>query len=279
MPPSVPTVGLAGLPAPRRLALGLFLLGLLAFHALTQVQLALAVGGGGFPSATDVLHRYHGDPKRSLLHQVLDPTRGIQDPRRMYPFLGTTEEEMSARRTAILAWVEAGATRQGYEAVRGVFEGDATCGLCHSARPDAEGNRRARADLPFDTWEQVVAAARPDHGIAWSELSTTSHNHLFGFLVAALLVGWTFTATRWRGAVVPLLVSLAFVGALADVAAWWATKAFGPPFHLVVMGGGAAFGLSMTAMALLALDEVWFRSVLGRGIARVLRPLRLGRLA
>jgi hypothetical protein len=32
-------------------------------------------------------------------------------------------------------------------------------------------------------------------------------------------------------------------------------------------------------MAALTLDEVWLRSALGRGLAAVLRPLRLGRLA
>jgi hypothetical protein len=259
--------------------LGLFLLGLLSFYGLAQVQLTLAVGGGRWPSAQDVLHRYHGDPTRSVLHKVLDPTLGLEDPKRMYPFLGTTEEELRERRQAVLAWVEGGATREGYAAVAPVLEGEMTCGLCHSTKPDAEGNRRARADLPFESYEQVLAAAQPDRGMAWHELSTTSHNHLFGFLVGALLVGGAFTATRWRGPVVPLLVLLAFGGALVDVAGWWLTKRHGAPFHLLVMAGGGAWGASICAMAVLTLDEVWLRSALGRRLAAVLRLLRLGRLA
>jgi hypothetical protein len=276
--PHDPRPSLSALPPARRLTIGLFLLGLLAFHALTQVQLALAVGGGAWPSPTDVLHRYHGDPTKSVLHKVLDPALGVDDPKRMYPFLGSSDEEMRDRRAAVLAWVEGGATREGYGAVRPVFEGDLTCGLCHSTRPDAEGNPRARHDLPFESWEQVVAAARPDRGMTPADLGTTSHNHLFAFLVGALLVGWAFTGTRWRGPIVPFLVALSFAGALVDVASWWLTKSHGGPFHLLVMAGGAAWGLALTTMAVLTLDELWLRSTIGRVLAAVLRPLRLGHL-
>jgi hypothetical protein len=278
-PTSFPTrPALADLPASRRLALGLFLLGIVGFYGLAQATLTLAVGGGRWPSPADVLHRYHGDPTKSMLHQVLDPSRGIDDPRRMYPFLGTSDAELVERRAAILSWVEAGATREGYAAVRPVFEGEMTCGLCHSTKPDAEGHRRAKADLPFESYEQVLAAARPDRGMPWADLAKTSHNHLFGFLVAALLVSWAFTATRWRGPLVPALVTMTFLGALVDVAAWWATKRSGAPWHLAIMAGGAAFGASLTAMAVLALDELWLRSTLGRAVAAILRPLGLGRL-
>jgi hypothetical protein len=261
------------------LAIGLFLLGLLAFHGLTQVQSALAVGGVAGPSPADVLHRYHGDPTKSVLHVVLDPALDVNDPKRMYAFLGASDEEMRDRRAAILGWVEGGATREGYAAVRHVFEGELTCALCHSTKPDAEGNPRARRDLPFEGYEQVLAAARPDRGISPADLGTTSHNHLFAFLVGALLVSWAFTGTRWRGPVVPLLVAAAFVGALVDVASWWLTKRHGAPFHLVVMAGGAAWGGSVATMAVLTLDELWLRSSVGRVLAAVLRPLRLGRLA
>jgi hypothetical protein len=256
---------------------GLYLLGILGFYGLAQVQLLLNVGGGAWPGPSAVLRRYHGDPTRSTLHHVLDPTLATEDPKRMYGFLADTDEERESRRTAILAWVEAGTKRDGYEAVRPVFEGEATCGLCHSAKPDPSGARRARADLPFDTYEGVLAAARPDSGMSWAELGTTSHNHLFGFMVGALLVGWAFTGTRWRGPLVPGLVALTFVGAFVDVASWWLTKRHGAPWHLFVMGGGASFGIGLGSMAVLALDEVWLASALARLVEPILRALRLGR--
>lgn|GEM_PF-2241341 len=283
-PDASPTVGLprargglAALPGPRRLAVGGFLVVLLGFYAAAQVQLWLAAGGGAFPGPREVLVRYHGDPLRSRLHLALDPARAETDPKRMYLWLGETEDERAAAHRRVLGWVEAGAPRARWGEVAPVFTGAKTCGSCHARGTDAEGLARAKADLPFETWDDVAPSAERGAGMPLGELATTTHNHLFGFATLALLVSWIFTATRWRGPLVPLLVGAASVGIVVDVGAWWLTRAFGAPFHLAVMFGGALFGGAVVAMIVLALDEVALGGVLARLLRSPLVALRLAR--
>ena len=140
----------------------------------------------------------------------------------------------------------------------------------------AEGTG-TRRDLPFDRYVDVLPVTRGDDGIASTELATTAHNHLFNFLVASLLVSLIFGLSRWRGPLVTLLILGTFVGALVDVASWWLTKWYGSPFHWFVFLGGAAFGVCLTGMAALSLDELVFGGRVGRLLEKPLLRLRLAR--
>ena len=119
---------------------------------------------------------------------------------------------------------------------------ESSCAACHARGPDSNGNVRMKFDLPFDTWEDVLPLTRPGGGMSKSELATSSHNHLFGFAVLSLVMSFAFTATRWRGALVPGLILAAFVGSVVDIASWWATRSYGAPWHWGVIVGGALFG-------------------------------------
>jgi hypothetical protein len=265
---------LSDLSRERRLALGLFLLLLLAFYGLAQVKLLTSVGGERYPGPAAVLAKYHGDPKKSVFHKVLDPALPVTDPRNMFQYLGGSDEDRAARRTAILAWVDGGAPREGWLPLSTIFTGDDTCAMCHSTKGPEP---RARSDLPFETYDQVVEAARRDTGMSIHDLATSSHNHMMGFAVVAILASWIFTATRWRGPLVPILVAGAFVGAAVDVGSWWLTRWHGSPFQYGVILGGGAFGACVMAMVVLSLDELWLRGGLGSLLARATAALRLGR--
>src|SRR5262245_35020012 len=105
---------LSDLSPPRRLAVGLFLLLLVGFYLLAQVQLVAVVGdSSAYPGAAVVLARYHGDPTRSRLHKVLDPTLAPDDVRNMYQYLGPGDEAKPVQRKALLDWVEKGMPRGG----------------------------------------------------------------------------------------------------------------------------------------------------------------------
>lgn len=264
---------LSELPPARRLAVGLFLVCMLAFYALAQVKVFTAVGGGSFPGPGAVLSKYHGDRRHSRLHAVLDPHLSTSDTKRMYDHLGVTDEERATNRVRVLGWVEAGAPEKAWPELESIFSGDSTCGGCHSTKDET----RTKRDLPFERYDQVAPFAAPDEGMSLTDLSTSSHNHMFGFAVVALLVSAVFTATRWRGPLVPLLVACAFLGALLDIGSWWLTKAFGSPFHLLVVAGGAAFGAGVLAMVVLSLDELWLRGALARLVSPLVAALRLGR--
>jgi hypothetical protein len=242
----------------------------LLFYVAAQAQLFVVVGGSNaYPGASAVLARYHGDPTKSRFQRVLDPGRPAEDPKNMWKFLGPAEEDRPAQRKAILDWVEAGTPRERWPEVMPIFTGTATCAACHA--PGA-----SRADLPLDTYEHVVAMAGPDRGMTLDDLTTTTHNHLMGFAVAGLLVGMIFTASRWRGPVVSLLAAGVFVGAAIDVLSWWLTHWHGSPWHYAVLLGGGIFGGCLSAMAVLSLDELWFRGAIARLAEPLVKALRLG---
>ena len=269
---------LAALRSDQKLVLGCFLLLVLGFYALAQVKLVTAVPDEhGFPGPATVLVRYHGDPAQSIFHHVLDPELSTNDPKRMYDALGAIDAERSAARIRVLAWVEAGAPRKGWTDVAPLFTGEATCGACHSTRLDG-GKPRAKSDLPLESFEQAAPFARPGGGMSIHELSTSSHNHLMGFAVVALLTSWIFTRSRWRGPIVPILVLGSFAGAAIDVASWWLTWSAGDPFQYGVILGGASFGVATMSMVVLSLDELWNGGRVGVLVARPVVALRLGKL-
>ena len=260
------------LPTAVRLAAGLFLLLLMAFYGMSQAQLVLSLsaGSGRLPGPAAVLAKYHGTRKGSRLHAALDPARPEADPKAMYANLGTTEAERSERRGRILAWVEAGASRDGWPSVAPIFLATENCARCHSR---AESGLRAKADLPFDTYEDVLAVATIDTGMSAVALSLSSHNHLMGFAVSALLVSLAFAFTVWPRRIVLSLIALAFIGPAIDVASWWMTREFGHPFEFGVMLGGGIYALTLGTMSVLCLDEIWLRGRLRRLALRVVPAL------
>jgi hypothetical protein len=137
---------LADLPPARRLAVGLFLVCLLAFYGLAQVKVFTAVGGGGFPGPAAVLAKYHGTRAHSRLHAVLDPAC----PRRTRSGCTTTcatDGDRAANRVRVLR-VEAGAPAAGWPALEPVFAG---CDLRRLSQHEDE--TRTKRDLPFERYE------------------------------------------------------------------------------------------------------------------------------
>ncbi len=243
------TLRLGSLPPLARWAIGAFVVLLLAFEGTAQANLWVQSGGGRLPSPDEVLWKYHGRPRASRLHRVLDAARPRDDPRAMWPFLGDGPAEQAAGRALILSWVDAGAPRERWEEVAPIFTGPLTCGQCH-----APGGKKE--NLPFTTYEGVSVVAQPDRGMSWPDLLVSAHNHVFAFAVMALLLslGTAFTPLlgRWR----LLAIAAAFGGAALDVASWFLTKSVGEPFQYGVILGGGLFGAASTAMAAAILLEV-----------------------
>ncbi len=261
---------LLDLPYPARLAVGAFCVLLLAFHVSAQATLWAQAGGGSMPSTQEVLWKYHGNPARTKLHEVLDLSLPRSSPRAMFWYLDPQAtpdslETVEARRAVVLDWVAAGAPRFGWEPVRQVLQEQGLCRECHGA-----GKEMAR--VPLDTYEDVVKVARPGRGMLPGVLLVSAHNHLFAFAVAALLLGVLTALSGVRRFVASALVLAAFAGAAIDVGGWFLTAAAGDPWQKVVVLGGASFGLATTLMALLVLDEValggWFAKRL-----RIARPV------
>jgi hypothetical protein len=248
----VPRIQLTDLSGPPRLAVGCFAALVLGFALLAQVNLWYQVSGGKPPTPLQVLERYHGNPDRTRLHEVLDPALPPGARRNMSRYLGgvTLDDPVTTqRRKQILDWVDAGAPESGWAQVEPIFTSIESCGACHAVGGE-------RQDLPLSTWAEAVVVAQPGEGYPLGPLLISAHTHLFGFAVLALLLSLGLCATRVRGRLRTALLVGAPLGAALDVASWFLTRAFGAPFHWAILAGGALFGFSTTLMALLVLRDV-----------------------
>ncbi len=237
-------------PGHVRLTAGCFALLILGFGLLAQVNLWVQDGGGSAPGPEQILWKYNGKPDSTKLHMVLDPALPEDDDHAMWPFLGATPAEIETRRKQIFDWIDAGAPNDDVfkSTLRPIFAGEETCGQCHA--PDG-----TMASLPFEYYDEVLVVAQPDRGMPLGQLTISAHNHLFGFAVMALLLSLGLCMTRVGGRLRTVLILAAFVGPALDIGSWFLTKYVGAPFHLTVMAGGALFGLSTMAMALLILAD------------------------
>lgn len=242
---------LVQLPASVLVAIGCFVCLVLGFALLAQVNLWHQVGGGKPATPGDVLLKYHGDPDRSLLHVVLDPALSAQDPHNMWQYLDPEGESavIEERRRTILDWVAAGAPEGGWPQVAPILAEFDICGQCH-----VEGGEKS--DLPFTTYEQTRVVAEVGRLKPLAPLMISAHNHLFGFAVLAFLLSLLLCMSRVVGALRITLILAASGGAALDVASWFFTRAWGSPFHWLIMLGGGAFGLATTGMALAVLRDV-----------------------
>ncbi len=238
-------------PGSLRLAVACFACLVLGFVLLAQANLWQQVGAGGLPGPRAVLLKYHGDPDKTLLHDVLDPARPFDDRRNMSQYLGgidANDPVTAERRTQVLTWVEAGAPESGWEGLAPIFTAVEACGACHA--PGGE-----KADLPLTTHAEVLPTTRYGAPTPLGPLLISAHNHLFGFAVLALLLSVGLCFTRVEGLLRGLLILGASGGAALDIAGWFLTRQWGSPFHLLVVTGGGLFGLTTTVMGLAILRD------------------------
>jgi hypothetical protein len=254
-----------------RLAVGLFLLSLVYFYGHAQWNLRVNVGQQAFPTADDVLLKYHGRREESRLEFVLDPRRNPKKDFAMYQYLDGDYEGPEVQRKryeAIVNWVRAGSSESGWGPVAKIFTHPKLCGNCH-----APGKEMAK--VPLVTFADVKRFARMDTGLSEARLTKLSHSHLAGFALLAVVTSLIFGFTRYRPIIVAPLLLMVFFGPMIDVTGWWLTKQYGMPWPYLIMAGGALFGFGLMAMVALTLDELWLRSLFGRTLNQILRPLGL----
>jgi len=262
---------LADLSPSHRLTAGLFLLSLVYFYGHAQWNLRVNVGQQAFPTARDVLVKYHGQREETRLEFVLDPRRNPKKDLAMYPYLDGDYEgpEVQRERYAkIVSWVRSGSPESGWPEVAPIVTHPKLCANCHAPGKEME-------KVPLTSFRDVKKFARMDTGLSEGRLTKLSHSHLAGFALLAAVTSLIFGFTRYRPIVVVPLVLMAFFGPMMDVTGWWLTKRHGMPWPYLIMGGGALFGIGVMAMVALTLDELWLRSLFGRTLGQILKPLGL----
>jgi len=235
---SMAGASLRTLPIPMRVLFSCFLLtvglGFLAaiyYLFLQDVDPHRKMGMALTPS---VAAKYYGERGNTRLESAL---RGSMSGR-----IGAAERE------PLIAWLRAGAAREGFAAVKPIL--DRNCVACH----------RADSGLPvppLTTFEEVRRVAPLDTGYSLLQLARVSHVHLFGISIIFLLTGLIFALSeiswKWRA---PIL-ALPYLAIWADIGSWWITK-YEPVFAWVVVIGGVLMGLALAAQIFVSLWEMWF---------------------
>lgn len=174
---------------------------------------------------------YHGDPSTNRLESVLHDKMAEN----------VSREEMAT----IHAWIQGGATQEGFAAVKPIVTGN--CASCH----DATG------DPPLITnYAQLHALVRYDSGVAIQSLARMTHVHLLAIPLLFFMLSSFFVRTRYREGFKALLIALPFFGALFDIANWWLTKRYGSA-ALGIIVGGTIMGLGFAGQWLLTAIELW----------------------
>ncbi len=103
-----------------------------------------------------------------------------------------------------------------------------------------------------------IAATYYGSGVGYVTLLSLAHIHMMGLSVVFFMVGYIFVHSsfppRWKAT----LAVLPFAAFLADVSGWFLTKLNYGWVYLVLLGGGT-FVLSVAAMILLSLWDIWVR--------------------
>jgi hypothetical protein len=201
--------------------------------------------------------------------------------------------ERDTERLAVLAWIEAGASKEDYTAdrfclpeelakrpltkdyrqeengvasikIKSVFEN--RCLRCH-----AEGGEDAKAaEKRLDSWEKLlpyVTAKSGGGAMSLTKLAQTTHVHLLGFSMLYGLTGLLLALTSYPGIVRLVLAPLPLVAQVVDISFWWLarTEPYGPQFAMGIRYTGMIVAGSLGLQILLTLFHLfgkWGKAVL-----------------
>jgi hypothetical protein len=216
----------------------LIVLGMGYLFALINLFHTYAGRAGGNPmmlTVDDLVVAYSGSGKGSRIEAAL---RGPMS--RMLP-----ADEV----TTVVAWVEAGAERAGYDAeIRPLLE--KRCMTCHDG---------SNPHLPnLSTYEGLKKVTERDTGADIFTLVRVSHIHFFGvtfiFFIMGLMYSHAYVRPVWFKCAI---VALPFVSLLLDISAWYFTKLY-HPFAWVVIAAGGTMGMCFAFMWVTTMYQLWF---------------------
>lgn len=151
-------------------------------------------------------------------------------------------------RVAITDWIYDGAPDEDYETIiKPIIEDH--CLSCHADTAES-------GLVNLSTLTGLHEVAQVDTGQSFRTLVKLSHIHLFGIGLLLLTVGLIFRFAKLPGWMKNTLILLPFLGIVADITTWFATK-FAPLFAYTVIIAGAVIGLALAAQILISLFQMW----------------------
>lgn len=234
-------VKLQSLPLPLKLLTTIFLIVLGVGYLISMVNLYLTYNlTDGEPGLTvnDLRRAFYGDRNNTRLAAKIDGGSMEQ----YLPVPG--EKEM------ILSWIQDGAHQDEYEArIAPIMMRN--CVRCHSAG----GISSFR---PLTTYDEVMTVTKVDRGEPPMLWARVAHTHILSIGIIFFCLGIVFSLTSYNDSVKTVAVILPFAALLVDFASRFLAK-YMPSLVYLMMLTGALLGLSLAAMILIPLYEMWIK--------------------
>jgi hypothetical protein len=186
-------------------------------------------------SIADVRIAFYGARNKTVLEGAIDGSM-----KEYFP----SEQDYQATKQ----WIAAGATEQGFERVRPIFE--QSCDVCHSAD-------MAVGDVVLVTYQDTGKYLQQDTGKSVNRLVALSHTHLLPTLSAIFILVFIFSFSRYADWAKGLVMVLSLLAIVADIGSWWLAKFFAWAAPLVILGG-ISLALSFAVLIVLSLVDMWF---------------------
>jgi hypothetical protein len=197
----------------------------------------------------DITASYHGIEAPSPL--VLALERGHPD------------TITDAERESLLAWLGSDRISQDYDSLD---LGDsapaeilaASCLSCHSRSASLAADQLAAKKLPLDYWDDVqsVAFARSVPATPTSIILMSMHAHALTMATMTLVIAALGLTTAFPRRLIGVLIGLAGVALIADLASWLIAREFAAAVYVIV-GAGAVYNLACATLLILVFLELW----------------------
>jgi hypothetical protein len=281
-PSSTSRFVLRDLPLAARLTLALFLVstGIGYLAALVQVHFQHASPGNALPTGDDSVRIFHGQSGKPVcqIERLLTAdekagwngtgsmagaftTKSSDWKKQIRQYAkkaadeseaeSTLRRERDGERLAILAWIDAGATKADYEkdafslpdTMKGqpvtadyVIDGDTgtrsakiksiltdRCVRCHTSTDPEDAKA---GEYPLETYEQLKPRVCPTMSSAMSptKLAQTTHVHLLGFSMLYGLTGLILAFSSYPAGLRVILCPLPLLAQIVDIAFWWLAR-------------------------------------------------------
>ncbi|MFQ5709550.1 MAG: hypothetical protein ACE5HO_19000 [bacterium] len=240
MTPNTFNLKLTDLPVLIKLVFTLFILMIGLAYVVSMLNLYLTyhlVDGEPGLTVADLQRAFYGQRNQTLLSAKIDGGSMAQ----FLPFPGEKE--------SILSWLQDGATREGYEKVKHIFED--RCITCHQPK-------RLMWKRPLTTYELVKAVTVVDRGEPIALWARVAHTHLMSLALVFFCLSVIFSFCSARQKMKAIFMPLPFLSLFLDFGARALVK-YVPAFVYVMVAAGVLMGLSMAVLTLAPLYEMWIR--------------------
>ena len=111
---------------------------------------------------------------------------------------------------------------------------------------------------PLTSYTEVMEVVKIDRGEPPALWARVAHTHIQSIGMILFLLGGVFAFTSVRSSLKALVIALPFLALVADFGSRFLAK-YHAEFVYVMMAAGAVMGLSMVAMILIPLYEMWLK--------------------